>query len=92
MSEIEYLDNYDTIITDFSTGNAFQNMKMNYCYMITSTSYVENEQCSKKRKRDIKNSQVPHSIKNLTPVTIMVVDTIGRTKSRKLLKVLLDSG
>jgi hypothetical protein len=60
--------------------------------MITSTIYVENEQCSKKRKRDIKNSQVPHSIKNLTPVTIMVVDTIGRTKSRKLLKVLLDSG
>jgi hypothetical protein len=29
---------------------------------------------------------------NLTPVTIMVVDTISAVRSRKLLKVLLDSG
>jgi hypothetical protein len=32
------------------------------------------------------------SNKNLTPVTIMVVDTIGAVKSRRLLKVLLNSG
>ena len=32
------------------------------------------------------------SNKNLTPVTIMVVDTIGAVKSRQLLKILLDSG
>jgi hypothetical protein len=29
---------------------------------------------------------------NLTPVTIMVVDTISAVRSRKLLKVLLDFG
>ena len=29
---------------------------------------------------------------NLTPITIMVVDTISAVKSRRLLKVLLDSG
>ncbi len=29
---------------------------------------------------------------NLTPVTIMVVDTISSVRSRRLLKVLLDSG
>ncbi len=51
LSEIEYLDNCGTIITEFSTGNAFQNIKMCHCYIITSTTYIENEQCSKKRKR-----------------------------------------
>jgi hypothetical protein len=32
------------------------------------------------------------SNKNLTPVTIMVMDTIGTAKSRRLLKVILGSG
>jgi hypothetical protein len=32
------------------------------------------------------------SNKNLTPVTIMVADTIGTVRSRRLLKILLDSG
>jgi len=47
---------------------------------------------NRKRKRDEQKVNVPLSTRNLTPVTIMVVDTIGTIKSRKLLKVLLDSG
>ncbi len=45
---------------------------------------------SKKRKRN----SIPDSPqnRNSTPVTIMVEDSIGAVRSRKLLKVLLDSG
>jgi hypothetical protein len=39
---------------------------------------------------DVKSNK--NSPKQLTPVTIMVVDTISSVKSRILLKVLLDSG
>jgi hypothetical protein len=39
----------------------------------------------------VKTTKIPQS-RNLTPVTIMVADTIGTIKSRRLLKVLLDSG
>jgi len=47
-----------------------------------------------RKKRDKHTVDVLPSTKNLTPVTIMVVDTIGTVKSRRLLKlkVLLDSG
>ena len=48
---------------------------------------------NRKRKRDKHTVDVLPSTKNLTPVIIMVVDTIGTVKSRRLLKVLLlDSG
>jgi hypothetical protein len=45
---------------------------------------------AKKRKRN----SIPDSPQNrsLTPVTIIVADSIGAVRSRKLLKVLLDSG
>jgi hypothetical protein len=45
---------------------------------------------AKKRKRN----SIPDSPqnRNLTPVTIMVADSIGAIRSRKLLKVSLDSG
>jgi hypothetical protein len=45
---------------------------------------------SKKRKRN----SFPDSPQNRnpTPVTIMIADSIGAARSRKLLKVLLDSG
>jgi hypothetical protein len=47
------------------------------------------EQISAKEAIDINyNKKIP---KQLTPVTIMVVDTISSVKSRILLKVLLDS-
>ena len=39
----------------------------------------------------LKPQKIPQN-RNLTPVTIMVADTIGTIKSRRLLKVLLDSG
>jgi hypothetical protein len=48
------------------------------------------EQISAKEAMDINsNKNIP---KQLTPVTIMVEDTISSVKSRILLKVLLDSG
>ena len=61
------------------------------CYM---TDAINNNsmQNSKKRKRGEENPDNLCSKRNLTPVTIMVVDTIDTIKSRNLLKVLLDSG
>jgi hypothetical protein len=47
-------------------------------------------QLSTKKAMDIKSNK--NSPKQLTPVTIMVVDTISSVKLRILLKVLLDSG
>ena len=76
-----------------STGNAPKNTLSDQCFMaeaIDDSTTASNS--TKKRKRDKHNSDVPLSTKNLTPVTIMVVDTIGTIKSRRLLKVLLDSG
>jgi len=46
---------------------------------------------SRKRKRDESKIDIPPSTKKLTPVTIMVTDTIGTVKSRKLLNILLVS-
>ena len=91
LSEIEYLGTYNTNSTVFSTGNAPQNLHVDHC-MMTDTTHAESKQGSKKRKRGTENPQNPSLNKNLTPVTILVVDTIGTIKSRKLLKVLLDSG
>jgi hypothetical protein len=45
---------------------------------------------SKKRKRNSIPDSPPN--RNLTPVTIIVADSIGAVRSRKLLKVLFDSG
>ncbi len=45
---------------------------------------------SRKRKRNSIPDSPPN--RNLTPVTIMVADSIGAVRSRRLLKVLLDSG
>jgi hypothetical protein len=50
----------------------------------------KSESNSRKRGENIVSNTL--SNKNLTPVTIMVVDTIGAVKSRQLLKILLDSG
>jgi len=47
---------------------------------------------SNSRKRGENSIFNTISNKNLTPVTIMVVDTIGAVISRRLLKILLDSG
>jgi hypothetical protein len=73
----------------FSTGNVPKDLIIDQCYMadhIDAKSKID----SKKRKRN----SIPDNPqnRNLTPVTIMDVDSIGAVKSRKLLKVLLDSG
>ncbi len=73
----------------FSTGNAPKDLIIDQCYMadhIDAKSKID----GKKGKRNC----IPDSPqnRNLTPVTIMVADSIGAVRSRKLLKVLLDSG
>jgi hypothetical protein len=73
----------------FSTGNAPKDLIIEQCYMadhIDAKSKID----SKKRKRN----SIPDSPqnRNLTPVAIIVADSNGAVRSRKLLKVLLDSG
>jgi len=67
---------YNTKSISSSTGNA-PNTFNTHCYL-TEEVYANTTKISQSR--------------NFTPVTIMVVDTIGTIKSRRLLKVLLDSG
>ena len=87
--EIGCLDIYGTNATEFSTGNASKNLHVDSCYM-ADTIYANPKPGSKKRGREEFHNST--SNKNLTPFTIMVVDTIGTIKSGKLSKVLLDSG
>ncbi len=69
---------FNTESTSPSTGNAPNNSIVNnHCYMAEEVH--------------VKITTISQS-RNLTPVTIMVADTIGTIKSRRLLKVLLDSG
>ena len=44
------------------------------------------------RKKEINSASSTSPTRNLTPVTIMVADNIGTVRSRRLLKILLDSG
>jgi len=83
------LVNNCSVIT--STGNTPKNTTLDQCFMAEAIddSVTAN---NRKRKRDKHTAYVLPSAKKLTPVTIMVVDTIGTVKSRRLLKVLLDSG
>jgi hypothetical protein len=69
-----------------STGNAPNNTSTQPVHYIFADEVYTN--LEKNSAKDI------HKItpKQLTPVTIMVVDTISSVKSRILLKVLLDSG
>jgi hypothetical protein len=73
----------------FFTGNAPKNLIIDQCYMadhIDAKSKID----SRKRKRN-SIPDIPQN-GNLTPVTIMVADSIGAVRSRRFLKVLLDSG
>jgi hypothetical protein len=68
----------NTKSTSPSTGNASSKSKFNnYCYMAVEVH--------------VNLTKIPQS-RNLTPVTTMAAETIGTVKSRRLLKVLLDSG
>ena len=78
LSRIENSDLFFNIKpTSPSNGNASNSIMNNHCYMAEEVH--------------VKPTKIPQS-RNLTPVTIMVADTIGTVKSRRLLKVLLDSG
>ena len=78
LSKIETSDIFfHTKSTSPPTGNAFNSIMNNHCYMAEEVH--------------VKNTKIPQG-RNLTPVTIMVADIIGTIKSRRLLKVLLDSG
>jgi hypothetical protein len=85
------MDFYGTISSEKSTGNAQKKLSTQTVYHIaTDEVYTNLEQPSAKEAIDVKSKK--NSPKQLTPVTIMVVDTISSVKSRILLKVLLDSG
>jgi hypothetical protein len=84
-------DFYGTISTVDSTGNAPKSPSTQHVHhIVTDEVYTNLVQLSTKEAIDIKSNI--NSPKQLTPVTIMVVDTISSVKSRILLKVLLDSG
>jgi hypothetical protein len=75
-----------------STGNAPNNTSTQHVhYIFADDVYTNLEQISANEAIDINSNK--NIQKQLTPVTIMVVDTISSSvKSRILLKVLLDSG
>jgi hypothetical protein len=77
------------ISTKVTTGNAPNNLEI-----INNTvedAYAISEENSDEQGTVNKINVLPNQ-SNLTPITIMVVDTISAVKSRRLLKVLLDSG
>ncbi len=86
---IQNLDSSSTNPTVFSTGNAPKNLHVHTCYMAEA---LEPESESISRKKEINSASSTSPTRNLTPVTIMVADTIVTVWSRWLLKILLDSG
>ena len=91
MSSLKTADTYSTISMVASTGNAPKSTSTQTVRnIVTDEVYTNLVQISAEEAMDIKSNK--NSPKQLTPVTIMVVDTISSVKSRILLKVLLDSG
>jgi hypothetical protein len=60
------------------------------CHVVTDEVYTNLDQPNAKEAMNVKSNK--NSPKQLTPVAIMVVDTISSVKSRLFLTVLLDSG
>jgi hypothetical protein len=90
LSSVKAIDFYGTIPTEKSTGNAQKNIStQSACHIATDEVYTNLEQSNAKEAMDIRSNK--NSPKQLTPVTIMVVDTISSVKTRIFLKVLLDS-
>ena len=90
MSILTKTDFYNTIIPLDSTRNAPKRpYATTTCHIYADDVYAMSEDSSDDRQHKKAKKSVPT---NLTPVTIMVVDTISAVRSRKLLKVLLDSG
>ena len=72
-----------------TTGNATNKLKV--INNMVEDAYAISEENSDEQGTIRKINVLPSQTK-LTPITIMVVDTISAVKSRRLLKVLLDSG
>jgi hypothetical protein len=90
LSSLKTADTYSTISMVASTGNAPKSTSTQTVrHVVTDEVYTNLVQLSTKEAMDIKSNK--NSPKQLTPVTIMVVDTISLVKSRILLKILLDS-
>jgi hypothetical protein len=89
LSRVANSDFKGTNSSTFSTGNAPKNLIIDQWYMVDHID-AKSKIDSRKRKRN----SIPDSPQNgnLTPVIIMVADSIGAVRSRRLLKVLLDSG
>jgi hypothetical protein len=88
LSSFKKTDTYSTISMVDSTGNAPNNTSTQpVCYIFADDVYTNLEQITAKEARDINMN----TLTQLSPVTIMVVDTISSVKSRILLKMLLDS-
>ncbi len=82
------IDN-NIISTKVTTGKAPNNLKI--IYNIVEDAYAISEENSDEQWIVNKINVLPNQ-SNLTPITIMVVDTISAVKLRRLLKILLDSG
>ena len=76
LSQIEHFSPTPTVL---STDNAPKKIHLHNCYMV-ETLDPQSESISRKRGRNSASSTPP--TRNLTPVTIMVVDTIGTVRSR----------
>jgi hypothetical protein len=80
-SSLKTADLYGTISMVHSTGNAPKSPSTQPVHhIITDEVYTNLVQTSTKEAMDIKSNK--NSPKQLTPVTIMVVDTISSVKSR----------
>ncbi len=82
------IDN-NIISTKVTTGNTPNNLEV--ISNIVEDTYAISQENSEEQGIINKINVLPNQ-SNLTPITIMVVDTISAVKSRRLLKVLLDSG
>ena len=83
-------DFYNTIIPMDSTRNAPKRLDATTTHHIYADHVYAMAEDSSDDRQQKKAKKSAHT--NLTPVTILVVDTISAVRSRKLLKVLLDSG
>ena len=81
------LSAYNKYSPSISTGNALNSLTTFSNIMDQSYAVDSNE-----IKRTANEISVLPNTNRLTPITIMVIDTISSVKSRKILKVLLDSG
>ncbi len=83
----------DHCSTNFSLGSTRKAPKiLNESSMLETSAdevYAISEDNGSNKEVDKPKKNVPQ---NLTPVTIMVVDTISSVRSRRLLKIFLDSG